>query len=212
MRRVLIVPTHQRGNAAPGAPASGVAGGCKRPFPSCHRGHGPLLPTSTAGAVGAGPARDKKVHRDSGPGSLPPCLNALIFSGMRRVLIVPTHQRGNAAPGAPASGVAGGCKRPFPSCHRGHGPFLPTSTAGAVGAGHARDKKVHRDSGPGSLPPCLNALIFSGMRRVLIVPTHQRGTAAPGAPASGVAGGRQRPCRSPIAGTARSYRRARPGR
>ena len=36
----------------------------------------------------------------------------------------------------------------------------PTSTAGAVGAGHARDKNVHRDAGADSLPPWLNALIF----------------------------------------------------
>ena len=56
-------------------------------------------------------------------------------------LLVPTLQRGNAAPAAPASGVAGGRQRPCPCCHRGHGPLLPTSTAGVVGAGHARDKK-----------------------------------------------------------------------
>ena len=56
-------------------------------------------------------------------------------------LLVPTLQRGNGAPAAPASGVAGGRQRPCPSCHRGHGPLLPTSTAAVVGAGHARDKK-----------------------------------------------------------------------
>lgn len=42
----------------------------------------------------------------------------------------------------------------------------PTSTAAVVGAGHARDKNVHRGAGADSLPPCLNALIIRRMRRV----------------------------------------------
>ena len=39
---------------------------------------------------------------------------------------------------------------------------------GRGGAGHARDKKVYRDAGTDSFPPCLNALIFQRMRRVCI--------------------------------------------
>ena len=67
-------------------------------------------------------------------------------------LLVPTLQRGNAAPAAPASGVAGGRQRPCPCCHRGHGPLLPTSTAAVVGAGHARDKKGISMTWSGILP------------------------------------------------------------
>ena len=51
----------------------------------------------------------------------------------------------------------------------------PTSMAGVVGAGHARDKNVHRDAGADSLPPWLNALIFrdaSGVHFCALLLTH----------------------------------------
>ena len=44
------------------------------------------------------------------------------------VLIVPTLQRGNAAPDAPASATTTNHQPPNPPHHRGHGQFLPPTT------------------------------------------------------------------------------------
>ena len=97
------------------------------------------------GALGAGRAREthppkKKKGAMSNPSPAPPQSKPLQPISLHLiVLIVPTLQRGNADPDAPASTSATNHQQPHPPHHRDHGPLLPRNQAPAVGAGPARD-------------------------------------------------------------------------
>ena len=73
---LLIVPTLQRGNATPDAPASASTTNHQPPNPPHHRGHGPLLPKNPAPAARSGPCpRNPPTKKQKGRYKHPYSLN-----------------------------------------------------------------------------------------------------------------------------------------